>query len=225
MIYIRAGVYAEGPTDYDFLLPLLDRLLDSLAASLFPGAYEVGSTEGIDAPRGASGGRAEKIASAIDVSWGACTLFVIHADGAGDPAAARRNCVEPGVEAARAKYAERHLAVAACIPMREIEAWMLADPEAFRTILGESSVPACPADPEREIDPKATLRRILKEGGVRRPPERIYAFFGERVRLEALRSLPAFRAFERDLVAALHALAGAPQHDTKQVKQERRERR
>ena len=213
MIYIRAGLFAEGPSDYDFLLPLLDRLLDSLAASLFPGAYEVGSTEGIDAPRGIEGGRAEKIASAVDVWWGACTLFVIHTDGAGDPAAARKNCVEPGVEAARAKHAERPLPVAACVPVREIEAWMLADPEVFRTILGESSVPACPADPERELDPKATLRRILKEGGVRRPPERIYAFFGERVRLEALRLLPAFRTFEREIVAALHALAGAPQAD------------
>src|SRR5262249_48336692 len=50
VIYIRAGVYAEGPTDYDFLLPFLDRLLDTLAASLFAGAYEVASTAGIDAP-------------------------------------------------------------------------------------------------------------------------------------------------------------------------------
>jgi hypothetical protein len=210
MIYIRAGVYAEGPSDYDFLLPLLDRLLDSLAASLFPGAYEVGATAGIDAPRGAEGGRAEKIAAAIDDWWGACTLFVIHADGAGDPAGARTNCVEPGIEAARSTRAESPFPVAACIPVREIEAWMLADREAFRTILGESSVPVCPADPERELDPKATLHRILKEGGVRRPPERIHAFFGERVRLEALRSLPAFRAFETELVAALHALAGVP---------------
>ncbi len=210
MIYIRAGVYAEGPSDYDFLLPLLDRLLDSLAASLFPGAYEVGGTAGIDAPRGAEGGRAEKIAAAIDDWWGACTLFVIHTDGAGDPAGARKNCVEPGIEAARSTREEAPFPVAACIPVREIEAWMLADPEAFRTILGESSVPVCPADPERELDPKATLHRILKEGGVRRPPERIHAFFGERVRLEALRSLPAFRAFETELVAALHALAGVP---------------
>ena len=81
MIYIRAGLYAEGPSDYDFLLPLLDRLLDSLAASLFPGAYEVGGTAGIDAPRGTAGGRAEKVAAAVNDWWGACTLFVIHWSG------------------------------------------------------------------------------------------------------------------------------------------------
>lgn len=90
---------------------------------------------------------------------------------------------------------------------------MLADPEAFRTLLGDSSKSVCPADPERENDPKATLLRILKDGGMKRRAERLHAFFGERVRLDALRSLSAFRAFEVELVAALHALAGAPRDE------------
>lgn len=54
MIYLRAGLYAEGPTDYHFLRPLLDRLLNDLAAPLFAGNYEIADTLGIDArvPRG-----------------------------------------------------------------------------------------------------------------------------------------------------------------------------
>ena len=116
-------------------------------ASLFPGAYEVAVTAGIDAPHGTPGGRAEKIAAAIDASWGACTLFVIHSDADGDAAEAKRERIEPGIAAAR----------------------------------------------------------------VLRWAERLHAFFGERVRLDALRSLPAFRALESDLVAALHALADTPQ--------------
>ncbi len=182
-----------------------------LLADQLPGLVDQDPEDAwIDAPRGTAGGRAEKIAAAIDDWWGACTLFVIHSDGAGDPAEARKNCIEPGVEAARKRRAELSFPIAARIPVREIEAWMLADPEAFRTILGESAAPARPADPEREIDPKATLRRILKEGGVRRPPERLHAFFGERVRFDALRSLPAFQEFERELIAALRGLATAP---------------
>jgi hypothetical protein len=205
VIYIRAGVYAEGPTDYEFLLPLLDRLLDSLASSLFPGAYEVGPTCGIDASPG-PGGRAQRISEAVHDSWETCTLFVIHTDGAGDPEGALKNSVEPGVEAARSARPERPVVAAACVPVREIEAWLLADASVFRAILG--AAPSCPADPERELDPKATLRRLLKEGGARRPPERMYAFFGERVGIDALRSLPAFRAFEAALVAALREIAG-----------------
>lgn len=72
MIYIRAGVYAEGPSDYDFLLPLLDRLLDAIAAPLFPGDYQVAATLGIDAPRVTEGGRAERIAVAIHDAWETC---------------------------------------------------------------------------------------------------------------------------------------------------------
>jgi hypothetical protein len=207
VIYFRAGLYAEGPTDYDFLLPLLDRFLDALAAPLFPGAYEVAPAVGIDAPRRTTGGRSERIAAAIDVSWDTCTLFVIHADGAGDPEGARRNTVEPGLLLARTAHPERSIAAAACVPVREIEAWMLVDPTVFHALLGAGTTPACPADPERDLDPKASLRRILKDGGARRPPERMHAFFGEHVGLDALRKLPAFQAFEADLCSALRDVA------------------
>jgi hypothetical protein len=137
MIYVRAGVYAEGPTDYDFLLPLLDRLLDSLAASLFPGAYVVGPTAGIDAPRHA-GGRAERVSEAIHDRWGDCTLFVIHTDGAGDPEGAMKSCVEPGIEAARAARPDRSIVAAPCIPVREIEAWLVVDPAVFQELMGKA---------------------------------------------------------------------------------------
>ena len=60
MIYIRAGLYAEGRTDSEFLLPIINRLLDDIAARLFSGAYELAETLGIDAPSGTSGGRAKE---------------------------------------------------------------------------------------------------------------------------------------------------------------------
>jgi hypothetical protein len=141
----------------------------------------------------------------IAAHWAECTLLIIHADGAGDPDEARRNCVTPGIEAARSKIPD--IVTAACIPVREIEAWMLADAEVFRTLLGGKSQPALPAEPEREADPKLTLGRILKEGGMRREPEELYRLFGEEVRFEALRTLPAFVAFESELSAAVQAVA------------------
>ncbi|WP_437571276.1 hypothetical protein [Sorangium sp. So ce542] len=208
MIYIRAGLFAEGRTDYDFLCPLLDRLLDILAADLFPGNYIIAPSDGIDAPRGTAGGRAEKIAAALNERWDDCTLFVIHADGAGDPVEVRRHQVDPGIGAARALRADREIVVAACIPVREIEAWMLPDQEVFHARCGVRV--RCPRDPERERDPKLTLRRLLEEGGLRRPPEDLYRFFGERVRFDALALLPAFCAFRDELTAALRDLAATP---------------
>jgi hypothetical protein len=204
-IYLRAGLYAEGTSDYDFLLPLLDRLMISLSASLLPGVSDVVETLGIDAPEPRPRRRAEQIAAAVADSWDACTLFVIHADGAGDPDEARRNRIDPGIEAGRSTYPE--IVSAACIPVRETEAWMLADAEIFRRLLGSKAQPVLPAEPERDADPKVTLRRILREGGIQREPERLYRSFGEQVRFEALRTLPAFLAFERELSDAVQAVA------------------
>ncbi len=49
VIYLRAGLYAEGPTDYQFLRPLLDRLLNELAARALPAfrAFEADLIEAI----------------------------------------------------------------------------------------------------------------------------------------------------------------------------------
>ncbi|WP_437307596.1 hypothetical protein [Sorangium sp. So ce388] len=208
MIYIRAGLFAEGRTDYEFLCPLLGRLLDDLAAELFPGNHMIGESVGIDAPRGTTGGRAQKIAAAIHERWDECTLFVIHADGAGDPAEVRRRQVDPGMMAARALRKDREIVAVACIPVREMEAWMLPDPEVFRA-LGGAEV-RCPREPERESDPKLTLRRLLAETKLRSRPEDLYRFFGEKIRLDALRSLPAFCTFRDELTGALRHLAASP---------------
>jgi hypothetical protein len=204
MIYLRAGLYGEGPTDDAFLRQLLDRLLDELAASLFAAQYELSGCLAMKAPRGTSANRADRIAAAIDTHWDECTLFVIHSDGGGDPDKMRREQVDPGIDAARARHADG-LVAAACIPVREIEAWMLVDPKVFQRIGGKVP-PDCPATPERERDPKVTLRRLLEDSGARRQrPD--YAFFGENVRFECLRKLPAFVDFEQELKDAIREAA------------------
>lgn len=213
MIYLRAGLFAEGPSDYDFLLRLLNRLIESIAAALYPGDYEVADTIGIDAPRSLQKGkRADRIAAACIANEGLFELLVIHADGDTDPHAARKERIEPGIAALHAVTREQPIVAVPCIPVREIEAWMLTDVVAFRELLGSKTVPVLPGDPEREGDPKATLQQILKDGGARRLPASIYAFFGERVALKALRSLPAFKTFEAELTAAIREVASSQGH-------------
>ncbi|HEU4409944.1 MAG TPA: DUF4276 family protein [Polyangiaceae bacterium] len=209
MIYLCAGLYAEGSSDYRFLSPLVSRLLDAVGARLFPSECEVAETVGIDAPWVKSG-RADRFMAAVGRDGEGCTLFVVHTDGAGDPRKARENNVVPSRQALLATGDERP--VVACVPVHEVEAWLLTDPEAFRTALGDSAAPALPPEPEREPDPKATLKRLLVESGMRRPPERLFALFGERVRFETLRTLPAFAAFEAEIEAAVRAVARAYGH-------------
>lgn len=199
--YVCAGLYAEGPSDYQFLLPLLDRVLLELLSRHFPAQHELAGTQGL--PDIHMHGRAARIAATISKSWDSFTLFVIHSDGAGDPDVARANTIQPGIDLTQTQLhaagRQEPLAVAVCMPIRELEAWLLADPLVFVRLGIKGAV--LPPDPERVTDPKQALAALL---GRRKPP---FDFFGEQVSLDALRRLAAFRAFEAELLAALHLLA------------------
>lgn len=200
MIYLRAGLFAEGPTDYDFFVELLDRLISEVAAEVLGGGFETARPLGIDAPVEARHrSREERIAAAIEASWDECTLFVIHSDGAGDPEAARHDQVDPGL--IRSRGAHPDLAAVACVPIRETEAWMLADGSAFGRMFNMARALDLPRDPEAEPDPKRILRAVLSSLGARpdRGIRKYYVELGREVRPAELRRLPAFRRFEEDL--------------------------
>jgi len=213
VIYVRAGLFAEGSSDYAFLLRLLNRLIEAIAAGLYPGNYEVGESIGIDAPaHQQKAKRADRIAAAVVEYADLFELLVIHADGDVDPKAARTQRVLPGIAAIAARSLERPPVVVACVPVRETEAWMLTDVHAFRELLGSKVALDLPASPEGAGDPKATLQEVLKQGGARRLPASLHAFFGERVDLRSLRRLPAFVAFEAELTAAIREVARSQGH-------------
>ncbi len=205
MIYLRAGLYAEGPTDYRFLMPLLDRLIHELAAGALVQDFDVADTLPMDTPGNTPKGREHALPAAISAAWGECTLFVIHADGAGDPERIRRTAIDPGLR--KAKEEHPGLAAAACVPVRELEAWMLVDGEVFSRLLRGRGEPELPRDVEAELDPKRTLRQVLNQMGARSGKlEDPYDFFGANVRLAALRRLTAFQRFEVELVDAIRTV-------------------
>ena len=207
MIYLQVGLYAEGKNDYDFLLPLLERLLDDLRAQYYPGqSTELPSPLPLGSDEEPGTRREARIAEVIQRSHETCQLFVIHADADGDAIRARNERVEPGVRRGLAGLA--NVAAAACIPIHMIEAWMLVDDAVLRRLGGDA--PELPLDPERVRDPKQVLDRILDAIRRRRPD--VYQFVGANVRLSALRRLPGFRVFEDELVVALQAIVrpGSP---------------
>lgn len=207
MIYLCAGVFAEGSSDYAFLLPLVTRLLYEVSTSV-PQLTEVADAVGIDASRPVPKARADRIAKAIRDHEGQCTLFVIHADADGDRDAALQERVAPGRHAAGVAAP-----IVACIPVREMEAWILSDSAAFTALLS-GAAPELPRDPEADADPKRTLSRIYDALRLRGPSGDYYRFFGENVALDSLRRLPAFRRFEDELRAAVEVVGRArPRED------------
>jgi hypothetical protein len=204
MIYVQAGLYAEGPSDYGFLIPLLDKLLDDLLAQHYPGQVaELPTPLSLDSEASAGPRREDRIADVIERFSDTCQLFVVHADADGDAARARRERVEPGVGKGLARQTDVVAAVA-CIPIEMTEAWMLVDHEVLKRLGGD--VTELSKDPERLRDPKRALEQVLDARRRGRRPN-VYEFVGANVSLTALRRLPGFRVFEEELVVALRRVA------------------
>ncbi|HEY8379184.1 MAG TPA: hypothetical protein VIK91_21975 [Nannocystis sp.] len=205
MIYVQVGLYAEGRSDYELLLPLIERLLPEVMAQRSETYADLPEPIGIDAPGLAGKGRAGRIAAAIEHYWERCTLFVIHADAdRQDATTARVDRILPGVEEARRRIG-KEIPFAACVPVRMLEAWMLSDANVFRELC-PTETPRLPQDPEKVLYPKQKLENVLRELR-RRPRLDMYGFWGKNLDFASLRRLPAFQAFERELSAALDLLA------------------
>jgi hypothetical protein len=207
MIYVKAGLYAEGPSDYRFLLPVITRLLHEVAPRALPSLPEIADTEGIDAPRTAApNNRAERIAAAVHDYWGTCTIFVVHGDANGDHVRALAERVQPWIDLALQQHPDA--AIVPCVPVRAVEAWMLGDPEVFKKLLGGSREPNLPPTPETLADPKAIVNAILTDLGANlRALRDFQAFFGANVDFRPLRRQPSFRDFEQALGEAVARLA------------------
>jgi hypothetical protein len=144
-------------------------------------------------------------------------ILFIHTDGGGDEDRARRERITPAVEAIAGTLEGGVDRTVAVVPVREMEAWALADGDALRAAFGthlsnaQLGIPTRPQDVEALADPKQTLEMALAAavGGGRRRKKLASDFLeaiGERAKLTELRQVPAFKIVEADLEKALRNL-------------------
>ncbi|HHA2765405.1 TPA: hypothetical protein ACOEQU_003802 [Stenotrophomonas maltophilia] len=211
MNYLGLALYAEGSTDYYFLQPLLRRLSEDVMALRGRAPAEVSDVLGVDHPESAREERRdERIRAAAAASHGSWNIFFIHADGSGDAERAKREQADPGILALQPEHG------VAVIPVKETEAWAMADGEALRKAFGctlsdvELGVPPQAADVQKIADPKKSLEEALgsARGGARRKRaiSQYLGTIGETVSMERLRQVPSFAATEQELVIALQKL-------------------
>jgi Domain of unknown function (DUF4276) len=217
MRYLGLALYAEGPTDYRFLSPILRRVADDLCLREATEPVSIGEVLALDASRGDRPVvRASQILASAKAADGAFDILFIHADGAGDPRRVRAERVEPAVRLMAVERPGSADGIVAVVPIRETEAWALADGDALRlafgTILGDDQlgIPTRITAVEALIDPKSCLDQAYEKAVGRKRPGRkaagVLDILGERIRLECLRGVPAFRGFEEDFFRALRSL-------------------
>ena len=195
---LRTVLAPEGGSDVRYLSTLLGRVLEDLAG----GSNSVVTVAPVRDLRNVEGyGRTlESTARSIENLRGVVEIAFVHADGGKDPAAARRNFIEPlrgrtGVE------------LVAVVPVKETEAWALADGPALKRVLGEvdpTLLADRPATVETINDPKRYLADVWASTSSRRtnggfPFERL----AEEQSLQTLKSVPAFRRLRHEVEAAL----------------------
>lgn len=216
--YVGLALYAEGSSDHRFLDVLLRRATEALLISR-GFQVQVSDVQRLEIPDDeALKTRATRIARGAANIQGAFHLLFVHADGGNDPARARCERVDPGIEAVKKELGTDRREAVGVVPVRETEAWALADADALRSVLSSARSPAdlgIPTDAneiEALPDPKRQLDLVVQRarGGRRGIRVRRASFFldrlAERIDLASLRRLRAYRAFEDELETALDAL-------------------
>ena len=222
MRYLGLALYSEGPTDDRFLGPLLHRLCQQLCHEHATQLIDISNVLSlIDAGPDREKPREERIEHAALSARGAWNILFVHGDGAADPVRAIQNCVAPGLLKVHENPLFQGSAGVAVVPVRETEAWVLADGDALRAVFGtrltdaELGIPSNPPRVEKLTDPKSVLENAFKATNPSKRRARAGAAalmdaLGDRVAIEKLRLVPSFQKLDLELLHALRQIQVCP---------------
>lgn len=197
----------EGPTDDWFLPILLRRALETMVIENFPSCREVQEIRSL--PR-AGNQHPDSVLKALDAERGTFDVVLYHHDGA--PPAKSEETISRMTQAwASAKSPEPMVTV---VPMKETEAWILADRVAVaRVLCVRKFTTIIPAGPAAEgcPDPKATLAALLKNDAGMNPSKtgvlrNFYVTMAEAADIAVLKKVPSFQQWWADMIKALEGL-------------------
>nr|MDT0663059.1 DUF4276 family protein [Micromonospora sp. DSM 115978] len=208
MRYLSTALVSEGVTDDQFLPRLLSRALTELCLTEFDDSVEVAEVQPLRDHGGPSS--IGQLLDIVEGNKGAFNLIFFHRDQGANPHRVREEWLEP----LRKRWVGRTEQLVAVVPVRETEAWLLADGQALRDALGvrwsdaDMGLPASPREVERVVDPKKLLNDVT--GRVSRTVTDHFGQLGELVSLQRLDSVPAYRRWWDDTRNALESLGYRP---------------
>jgi hypothetical protein len=218
MTTLVLGLYAEGRTDERFLPMVIQRTVERILIQR--GRFTIDVLEPIVLNHSIDRkGEDQRILEAARRAVGYHAL-IVHADAdAPSPERALNNRFKPGLERVQqALQAEEQVCdhLAPIIPVQMTEAWMLADPEALRLVIGTNipartlGLPTRTRQVEADADPKQTLKQVMQMALAHRPRRRrrvdlgvLYEPLGRQISLERLGAVPAYQRFVEDVTETL----------------------
>ena len=210
---ILLSAYAgEGETDGRFFGPLIERTVADILQNDSDQQIDVYEPEWLGTAKGAD----QMVAVYQTAHQHGAYLLILHADTDGrDSAQAKDEKVKPALDRIADLKLDSPPVVVPLLPVQETEAWMLADRDVLREVLGTQLSDQelnLYGDPERYADPKGKLNealRVVKEGKgphLRVDISSLYNRLGQVIPLESLNRLPSYQRFRADLVEALQQI-------------------
>ncbi len=211
------GLYVEGPTDDRFLPVIIQRTAEQIL--LQHNRAEVIVLEPIIMKKYPDiAHRNESILRSARDAYGFHAL-IIHADADGPSRnEAFHNRFEPGNTLVQACAENVCKDLIPLIPVRMIEAWMLADQDQFLSALGiktsqqELGLHPKAKQVESYHDPKAVISSVIQRTYPDKPQQwgrirgQLYADLAPMIRLSQLKDVPAYQQFVSDFTATLKAI-------------------
>lgn len=215
MSVLVLGLYAEGPTDHDFLPPVIRRTAERLLAGYGRGEVET-DVRVVQLFSEQRRDRGESIVHAARYAVGYHAL-IVHAD-ADEPNSQRAwdERYYPGyllVQQVNERICKQLLPI---IPIQTIEAWLLADYRALLEEIGtdmrarDLGIPERPRQVEGISRPKERLKQAVRIANDERSRRHrstdisfLYEPMGNNISLEKLGNVPSYQKFEEDLTKTL----------------------
>ncbi|MCI3918644.1 DUF4276 family protein [Paenibacillus sp. TRM 82003] len=214
---LTIALYAEGSTDYRFLPILIQRTAEKILCENH--SPDVSVLEPLPIDKNISGETgADKILEAAKVASGV-DLLIIHSDS--DTRTLERARVErfePGKKLVEENPADICKCLLPIIPVKNIEAWLLADIDAFQRVVGtrlteqQLNIPVHQHQVESVPDPKQVYRDAVrialterrKRGNINTGA--YYEPLGRELNLGKLLLVPGFYAFYQEFLSFLAKL-------------------
>lgn len=184
---LRPGLVAEGEADEMFLGPVIYRQLRRTVERYAGSVAEVKPTE-------AGGCRSirefDRVVDTVLDLAADCDLIFVHND-----------CNERGKAdrvAARLQGRPNQTPILPLVPVRETEAWLLADAAVWPGLAGADvhALPGCARDVEKLRDPEQDLARVVPSRAPRRRD--FFDYIGRNIDLTALAHVPAYARWLAD---------------------------
>lgn len=214
---LTMAFYGEGHSDYQFLLTLIRRVVETACRKNKVIDVEIEDIRPLDPDKRIKGKGKDRIVQAAAAERDQFDILFIHADADDrDWKDAYEYRVKPGAEMVRNIM---NCGIVSVIPVRMMEAWTLADGKTLIKVFKAPDgcvlpIPAKPSVVEKELDPKETLNKAYREvqgsrvrrRGAREQGTDFLADIAREIDIAVLKQVPSFRRFESELIDVLREL-------------------